>query len=51
LIGHHKYTSFQNTPLWKETDANYRTEKSDPGNEFMEKLRNGVKKLNLKESY
>lgn len=51
LIGHHEYTSFQNTPLWKETDANYRTEKSDPGNEFMEKLRNGVKKLNLKESY
>ena len=51
LIGHHEYTSFQNTPLWKETDANYRTEKSDPGNEFMEKLRNGVKKLNLKGSY
>jgi N-acetylmuramoyl-L-alanine amidase len=51
LIGHHEYTSFQNTPLWKETDANYRTEKSDPGNEFMEKLRNGVKKLNLKASY
>jgi N-acetylmuramoyl-L-alanine amidase len=51
LIGHHEYTSFQNTPLWKETDANYRTEKSDPGNEFMEKLRNGVKNLNLKGSY
>lgn len=51
LIGHYEYTSFQNTPLWKETDANYRTEKSDPGNEFMEKLRNGVKKLNLKGSY
>lgn len=51
LIGHHEYTSFQNTPLWKETDANYRTEKSDPGKEFMEKLRNGVKKLNLKGSY
>ncbi len=51
LIGHHEYTSFQNTPLWKETDANYRTEKSDPGNEFMQKLRNGVKKLNLKGSY
>jgi N-acetyl-anhydromuramyl-L-alanine amidase AmpD len=51
LIGHYEYTSFQNTPLWKETDANYRTEKSDPGNDFMEKLRNGVKKLNLKGSY
>jgi N-acetylmuramoyl-L-alanine amidase len=51
LIGHHEYTSFQNTSLWKETDSNYRTEKSDPGKEFMEKLRNGVKKLNLKGSY
>ncbi|PWK17827.1 N-acetylmuramoyl-L-alanine amidase [Arcicella aurantiaca] len=51
LIGHHEYISFQNTALWKETDANYRTEKSDPGKEFMEKLRNGVKELNLKGSY
>jgi N-acetylmuramoyl-L-alanine amidase len=48
LIGHLEYTNFQNTPLWKETDPNYRTEKDDPGNEFMEKLRKGVKKLNLK---
>jgi N-acetylmuramoyl-L-alanine amidase len=48
LIGHLEYTNFQKTPLWKESDPNYRTEKDDPGNEFMEKLRKGVKKLNLK---
>jgi N-acetylmuramoyl-L-alanine amidase len=48
LIGHLEYTNFQKTPLWKESDPNYRTEKDDPGNEFMEKLRKGVNKLNLK---
>ena len=48
LIGHHEYTFFQNTPLWKESDPNYRTVKDDPGIDFMTKLRKGVKKLNLK---
>jgi hypothetical protein len=43
LIGHHEYTSFQHTPLWKESDPNYRTEKSDLGINFMTKLRKGVK--------
>ena len=48
LIGHSEYTYFQNTPLWKESDPNYRTEKDDPGTDFMNKLRKGVKRLNLK---
>jgi N-acetylmuramoyl-L-alanine amidase len=48
LIGHHEYTTFQNTPLWKETNPNYRTGKNDPGDEFMGKLRKGVRKLGLK---
>ena len=48
LIGHHEYTTFQNTPLWKETNPNYRTGKTDPGDEFMNKLRTAVKKLGLK---
>jgi N-acetylmuramoyl-L-alanine amidase len=48
LIGHHEYTNFQKTPLWKESDPNYRTQKNDPGNGFMEKLRKGVKELDLK---
>lgn len=48
LIGHYEYTSFQPTSLWKESNQNYRTEKSDPSIDFMTKLRKGVKKLNLK---
>ena len=48
LIGHYEYTTFQNTELWKETNPNYRTEKTDPGDEFMSKLRNGVRELGLK---
>lgn len=48
MIGHHEYYAFRNTPLWKETDPNYITQKTDPGPEFMEKLRIELKKLNLK---
>ncbi len=48
LIGHHEYTRFENHPLWKESDTNYRTIKTDPGDEFMEAVRSGVKKLDLK---
>ncbi len=48
MIGHHEYYAFRNTPLWKETDPNYITQKTDPGPEFMEKLRIQLKKLNLK---
>ena len=48
LIGHQEYNLFRNHELWKENDPNYRTEKSDPGVEFMLRLRNEVKQLNLK---
>ena len=51
LIGHHEYTTFQNTALWKETNPNYRTGKTDPGDEFMGKLRKGVRKLGLKSGF
>jgi N-acetylmuramoyl-L-alanine amidase len=51
LIGHHEYTFFQNTPLWKETDPNYRTGKTDPGDEFMNKLRSNVKYLKLRSRF
>ena len=47
LIGHQEYNQFRGHELWKETDANYRTEKSDPGIEFMKKIRNEVKTLKL----
>lgn len=45
LIGHHEYTKFKGSKIWKETDPNYQTVKSDPGDEFMNKLRQKFKKL------
>uniref|UniRef100_UPI004047878F N-acetylmuramoyl-L-alanine amidase n=1 Tax=Algoriphagus sp. TaxID=1872435 RepID=UPI004047878F len=48
VIGHHEYQRFQKTALWKETDPNYRTVKSDPGNAFMNRLRKNLTDLNLK---
>lgn len=39
LIGHHEYTDFTDHPLWMESDVRYRTIKYDPGDEFMDKLR------------
>lgn len=48
VIGHHEYQSFQTTELWKETDPDYRTVKSDPGDAFMQKLRKNLTDLNLK---
>ena len=43
IIGHHEYREFENTPLWLEKDASYRTEKADPGEKFMREVRAGVK--------
>lgn len=48
LIGHHEYREFEGHPLWLEVDDNYRTEKFDPGERFMNAVRDGVSKLNLK---
>lgn len=48
LIGHYEYTLFENHPLWLEKDSGYRTVKTDPGTEFMEKVRSKVKDLNFK---
>lgn len=48
LIGHYEYTKFKGTPLWKETNPNYQTGKTDPGVSFMERIRNNVKDLSLK---
>lgn len=47
LIGHYEYREFETSPLWCERDANYRTEKYDPGPIFMEKLRKKVADLNF----
>lgn len=48
VIGHHEYKSFIGHPLFKETDPNYLTVKSDPGDEFMKKVREQIKDLNIK---
>ncbi|TFV93264.1 N-acetylmuramoyl-L-alanine amidase [Algoriphagus kandeliae] len=48
VIGHHEYQLFQETPLWKEADPDYRTVKTDPGDAFMNKLRKNLADLELK---
>jgi len=47
LIGHHEYREMEGSELWLEKDAGYRTEKSDPGDAFMTKVRDAVSDLNL----
>lgn len=48
VIGHFEYTNFVDHELWLEKDPNYRTKKTDPGKEFVTKIRKRGKKLNLK---
>lgn len=48
LIGHHEYTLFDGHELWLEKDEGYRTEKDDPGPDFMRKVREATKDLNFK---
>ncbi|MFX0556997.1 peptidoglycan recognition family protein [Maribacter sp. CXY002] len=48
VIGHYEYTLFENHPLWLEKDEGYRTVKTDPGKQFMAKVRKAVKDLNFK---
>ncbi len=42
LIGHYEYRCFEGDDLWLERDANYRTVKKDPGEQFMHALREEV---------
>ncbi|HXI00409.1 MAG TPA: peptidoglycan recognition family protein [Sphingobacteriaceae bacterium] len=48
LIGHSEYRKFEGHPLWKEADTGYRTTKTDPGKDFMTKIRKRTKNLGLK---
>ncbi len=43
LVGHYEYRCFEDHELWLERDDGYRTEKSDPHSNYMEKL---SKKIN-----
>ncbi|MEN8788488.1 MAG: peptidoglycan recognition family protein [Flavobacteriaceae bacterium] len=48
LIGHYEYTNFESHELWLEKDDNYRTEKEDPGEDFMNNVRVATSKYNFK---
>lgn len=43
VVGHHEYRCFEKTKLWLELDDGYRTEKFDPGEEFMRDLHANTK--------
>ena len=47
VIGHHEYTAMEGHPYWAERDAGYRTVKSDPGDAFMQSVRERVVDLQL----
>lgn len=49
LIGHSEYGVFRNSRLWKESDTKYFTGKEDPGKDFMNKVRQQVADLKLKD--
>ena len=49
VIGHYEYTNFENHELWLEKDNGYRTVKTDPGKDFLTKVKNATKSLGFKE--
>lgn len=46
VIGHFEYIRFEEHPLWLEIDESYRTEKTDPGLDFIENIRASTSYLN-----
>ena len=48
LIGHYEYALFEGHELWLEKDEGYRTEKTDPGEDFMKKVRAATKDHNFR---
>jgi len=48
IIGHHEYTLFEGHELWLEKDDGYRTNKTDPGDEFIAKVRKATTKFEFK---
>jgi len=47
LIGHYEYPEWAGSSLWEERDPGYRTEKTDPGADFMAALRARLAPLGL----
>lgn len=50
VIGHYEYTNFENHELWLEKDNGYRTVKTDPGKDFLIKVKNATEYLGFKET-
>ena len=50
LIGHYEYTNFEGHELWLEVDDGYRTEKTDPGKDFLDAVKEATKAQNFKET-
>jgi N-acetylmuramoyl-L-alanine amidase len=48
VIGHLEYKQLKKTKWWKETDPNYITGKSDPGLDFMKRLRSQLSDKKLR---
>jgi N-acetyl-anhydromuramyl-L-alanine amidase AmpD len=48
VIGHSEYIKFRKSNLWKETNSNYITYKSDPGDQFLIDVRKLITDLNFK---
>lgn len=48
VIGHFEYTYFEGHELWLEKDDGYRTEKTDPGIDFINTIRRKTSKNNWK---
>jgi len=48
VIGHQQYTLFEDHPLWLEVDSGYRTKKTDPGLDFMDRVHRRTKKFDFK---
>ena len=48
MIGHYEYTNFEKHEYWLEKDDNYRTEKEDPGVDFMTSVRNATTNIKFK---
>ena len=50
VIGHYEYTNFEGHELWLEKDDGYRTQKTDPGKEFLAVVKEATKSWNFKET-
>jgi len=48
LIGHFEYTNFEGHQLWLEKDDGYRTQKTDPGKDFLNTVKKATEHLNFK---